>query len=101
MTTGLGSLAIDIYTGGWEWKYANLSLFDFGHAEIGAEFKNNQLNISALASAWSPSFSFSIFGIEFEIGAEVGSVGADINVGLNGFSVAGSLGLGLSLSIKW
>ena len=54
---------------------ANLSLLDFGHAEAGLEVKNGKLNVSAMASVWSPSFSVNILGFNVEIGLEVAAVG--------------------------
>ncbi len=98
---GLVSLSVDFYTGGWEGEYSDLSLIDVGHAEISVSLNNGQLRVGALASAWSPSFAISIFGVKIEIGAELGSVGGFIDVGAKGFSVAASSGVGLSLSVYW
>ena len=96
----LGSLALDLYTGGWEGEYVNFSLFDFGHAEAGAEIKNGDIKFGALASIWSPSFSFSIGKLSVDIGAEVGAVGAGFKKVNNGFSVFGAYGFGGSLTFS-
>ena len=98
---GLGSLSVDVITGGWEGKNADLSLLDFGHAEISAEVKNNQASLGAIASIWSPSFSIKILGITVELGAEVGAIGASIEAGVNGFKANGAYGYGVSLSVSW
>ena len=98
---GLGSISADFITGGWENEYVDLSLLDFGHAEVSAEIKDGQLSVGALASIWSPSISFNLFGLTIEFGAEVGAVGFDVDVGSGkiGGKLAG--GLGLSFSISW
>ncbi len=98
---GLGSIAIDGFNGGWEWKCADLSLLDIGHAEAGVELKNGNLYVGAFASAYSPSISFKIFGVEIEIGAEIGAIGGKLNVGTGGFSAKAAYGGGLSLNISW
>ena len=98
---GLGSIGIDGFNGGWEWEYVDLSLLDIGHAEVGAELKNGNLYVGAFASAYSPSISFKIFGVEIEIGAEVGAIGGKLNVGTGGFSAKAAYGWGLSLNISW
>ena len=98
---GFGSLEVDAITGGWEGEYANLSLLDFGHAEAGAEIKNGDIMFGALASVWSPSFSFSIGKLSIEIGAEVGAVGAGFKKVNNGFSLFGAYGFGGSLTFSW
>ena len=98
---GLGSLSADAITGGWEGEHANLSLLDFGHAEVSAEMKDGQVSIGALASIWSPSFSVTIFGVTVEIGAEVGAIGVGIDVGKKGFKAKGAYAFGASLSVSW
>ena len=98
---GLGSIGIDGFNGGWEWKYVDLSLLDIGHAEAGAELKNGNFYVGAFASAYSPSFSVKIFGIEIEVGGEIGAVGGKLNVGTGGFSAKAAYGWGLSLNISW
>ena len=52
-------------------------------------------------SAWSPSFSFDIFGVTIEIGAEVGAVGGTFKAGTRGFQAKATYGWGASLSIDW
>ena len=98
---GLGSLEVDAITGGWEGEHINLSLFDFGHAEAGAEIKNRNVNFGALASIWSPSFSFSIGKFSIDIGAEVGAIGVGFKKVSNGFSFSGAYGFGGSLTFSW
>ena len=104
-SVGLGSLSVDAKTGGWEGENANLSLLDFGHAEAGLELKNGKLNVGAMASIWSPAFSVNIFGVNVELGAEVGAVGlsakGQFSAGKKeiGFSIGG--GVGFSFNVSW
>ena len=98
---GLGSLEVDVITGGWEGEHANLSLLDFGHAEAEAEIKKGDVKFGALASIWSPSLSFSIGKLSVEIGVEVGAVGAGFKKVKNGFSFLGAYGFGGSLTFSW
>mgnify|MGYP000100833980 FL=1 len=98
---GLGSLEADLYSGGWEWEHADLSLFDFGHAELGAEFNSNQVKIGAMVSAWSPSASITFFGVTIGISFEVGSIGANFDASSNGFNLNGAAGFGLGISVSW
>lgn len=98
---GLGSFSIDLFTGGWEGKNSDLSLFDFGHAEIALEAKGGELNVGAFVSAWSPSYSFSVFGFEIQVGAEVGAVGASLNLDNGNISLKGAFGGGFSIGVKW
>ena len=98
---GFGSVGIDVFNGGWEWEHVDLSLIDVGHAEIGAEFKNGNLYIGLFASAYSPSISFKILGVEIEIGAELGAIGGKLNVGTGGFSARAAYGWGISLNVAW
>lgn len=96
----MGSLSVDAMTGGWEGEHANLSLLDFGHAEAGLELKDGEFYAGAFASIWSPSFSVNIFGVTVEIGAEVGAVGADVNIGNGKVSGKFAGGWGLSFGIS-
>lgn len=98
---GIGSIEVDAITGGWETEHFDLSLLDFGHAEAGAEVKNGKATVGAVASAWSPSFAVSFFGIKIEIGAEVGAVGAKATCSTGGISMTGAYIFGLSLAISW
>ena len=98
---GLGSLSVDVLTGGWEGEHANLSLLDFGHAEISAEMKDSQVSVGALASIWSPSFSVTFLGITIEVGAEIGAIGAGIDIGKKGFQAKGAYAFGASLNVSW
>ena len=98
---GLGSISFDLITGGWEWEHFDLSLLDFGHAEVSAEFFDGNLSVGAFASIWSPSVSFDIFGVRIELSVEVGAIGADLDVGAGGFSAKGAYLWGLGLSIDW
>ena len=97
---GLGSLSLDFYTGGWEWKNFDLSLIDVGHAELGAEYGNGNIYISAFASIYSPSIGFELFGIEFELSAEIGALGGALHVGTGGFTAKAAIGWGLGLRIN-
>ena len=102
---GLGSVSVDAMTGGWEGKYVNLSLLDFGHAEAGLEYKDGDFNVGAMASIWSPSFSIKIFGRTIEISTEVGSIGAstsgEFSAGNNKVEVGVAIGFGVTISYSW
>ena len=92
---------LDLITGGWEWEHFDLSLLDFGHAEVSAEFSDGNLSVGAFASIWSPSVAFDIFGVRIELSVEVGAIGADLNLGTGGISAKGAFLWGLGLSIEW
>ena len=98
---GLGSLSVDAVTGGWEWKHLDISLLDFGHAEVSAEIKNWTLEAGAFASIWSPSIAVTFGKLTFEVGAEVGAIGAEVKAGAEGFSLKGAYEIGASLNISW
>ena len=99
---GLGSVSLDIMTGGWEWNRYDLSLLDFGHAELAAEISTNEggVNVAAFVSIWSPSFSFEVLGFTIGIGAEIGAVGGSVNLGTGALSAKVAAGLGFSLSVN-
>ena len=63
--------------------------------------KDGQVSVGALASIWSPSFSFDIFGVTIEIGAEVGAIGAGVDVGKKGFKAKGAYAFGFSIGVSW
>ena len=76
-------------------------MFDVGHAEVAAEIENGQAKVGAVASAWSPSVSLDLFGINIELGVEVGSVGAYVTAGSSGFSGTFAALLGFSIEVEW
>lgn len=98
---GLGSISFDFITGGWEWEHFDLSLLDFGHAEVSAEFFDGNLSVGSFASIWSPSVSFDIVGVRIELSVEVGAIVAALDVGTGGIFAKGACLWGLGLSIDW
>ena len=96
-----GSVSADLYTGGWEGEYVDFSFLDFFHAELGAGIEDGRFQCSAMASAWSPSFAFEIFGVTVEIGAEVGSVGTAYDRSSSSFSFSISWIFGISIGLDW
>ena len=100
-TFGLGSISIDLMTAGWEWDKFDLSIFDFGHLELGLEFVDNELYASAFVSVWSPSVEFKIFGVSFELSFEVGAIGAELNLDNGKIYAKGAYGWGFGISIDW
>ena len=98
---GLGGIEADIYTGGWEWEHGDLSLFDFGHAEASAEYKNGDFSLGAFASVWSPNGAITVFGVTVGLSVEVGAVGGEIEASSKNFSLKGAFGFGLGLSFSW
>lgn len=98
---GLGSISYTFITGGWEFKNLDLSLLDFGYAEASAEFSENRLYIGAFASVYSPSMSVNILGLNIEVSAEIGSVGASVDLGSGKIQAKGAYGIGLGISFSW
>ena len=96
-----GSLEADFVTGGWEGKYVDFSLFDFGHAEASASINGKGVSFGAMASIWSPSIAFSVGKITVELGAEVGSIGAFQKKGEKSVSFGVSASIGGMFSISW
>ena len=98
---GIGSITGSVITGGWEWEHANLSILDFGTVQAAAEINRNGAKIGAMASLYTPSFSFDVCGITISLDGHIGSVGAYADAGPTGFSLGGALGCGFGLSIEW
>ena len=98
---GLGSYGADLYTGGWEWEHFDLSLLDFGHAEVAAEYKDDSFAFGASACIWNPSMTFSFDHLAIQVGAEVGSVGAGISKSSDGFSAKAGGAVGFSVKVRW
>ena len=98
---GLGSLSIDAMTGGWEFGNVDLSLLDVGHVEISASAGFDGFSIGAMASVWSPSVAFEVFGIKVAFSAELFSIGAYVNATSNRFSAGLSGGYGGSIVVEW
>ena len=98
---GLGSYEFNLATAGWEWDNVDLSLFDIGHAEVGAGIGCNGFEVKAIASAWSPSVSFDIFGVEIQVGVEVGAVGGTLEIGPGKWRAEAAYGWGASIGFAW
>ena len=94
-------ISADLFTGGWETEYTDLSLFDFGHSEANFEISNDGFNIGAMASIWNPSLEFSVWGVTLEIGAAVGSVGIGGKKEANSIEYKIGLGTGGFFKISW
>ena len=88
-------------TGGWEWEHADLSLLDIGTAKLALGYENDELDISAMASAWTPSLTIKIWDVNFTVSAHVGSVGGKFNLSNKKFNVGAAFGYGLSISADW
>lgn len=111
ISSGLPSLLevggdFDFITGGWEFGNSDsvsseIQLLDFGHGEAKATLGLTDIEVSAIASIWSPSIMFGVGGFEMQAGAEVGSVGFQIGIGSNHFEVTAAFGIGLSLCFNW
>ncbi len=90
------------YKGGWETEYIDLSLLDFGQGKIAAGFDSEYIGVSAIATAWAPSVSFSFFGLfDIKVGANLGSVGFEANKTSNDFTLGGAALFGFSINISW
>ena len=106
--TASAGVEFDLMTGGWGWGddafAADLSLLDVGHAELGASIGISGIELTAMASMWSPSASVTLFGIEISIGAEIGAVGLGVDADFSldgGISLKGAFWLGLGIGIDW
>ena len=97
---GLGSIEFDMLTGGWEYEHVDLSLLDTGHVEVGAEIKDGNIKIGALASAFSPSISFTIGKVSITLGVEAFAIGAGFKKVENGISLSGAFLFGGSISFS-
>ena len=90
------------YKGGWETEYIDLSLLDFGQGKIAAGFDSEYIGVSAIATAWAPSVSFSFFGLfDIKVGANLGSVGFEANKTSSDFTLGGAALDGFSINISW
>ncbi len=90
------------YKGGWETEYIDLSLLDFGQGKIAAGFDSEYIGVSAIATAWAPSVSFSFFGLfDIKVGANLGSVGFEANKTSSDFTLGGAALVGFSINISW
>ena len=98
---GLGSISYTFITGGLEFENLDLSLLDFGYAEVAAEYKDGIFSIGAFASLYSPSISINIFGLKIEISAELGSIGGTVDLGSGKFEAKGAYGIGVGISFSW
>ena len=97
----LGSIDATLITGGWETENLDISLFDIGKAEASAGLSKGQFSLSAMASVWSPSVGFNIFGVNISLTAHAGSAGAKIEAGSRGFSIGAAAVFGVGLSVSW
>ena len=78
---GLGSVEIGLMDAGWEWQYAELSLFKMGTLNAGLELSATDGFVAeAKATAWSPSVSFTIWGVVFTIQVDVIAVGGTVEI---------------------
>ena len=100
------SAEFDFITGGWETDNVDVSLLDLGHAEASFEINvdEGKLSVGAMASVWSPSVSFTLFGCEITLGLEILAVGMQADINLNTTSASYSRGYGLwgwSIELDW
>lgn len=100
------SAEFDFITGGWETDNVDVSLLDLGHAEVAFEFNvdEGKFSVGAMASVWSPSVSFTLFGCEITLGLEILAVGMQTDINLNTTSASYSRGYGLwgwSIELDW
>ena len=97
----LGALDVTVMTGGWEFEHFDLSLLDLGKAEASAGLTDSQFSLSAMASIWAPSVTWTIWGVDISLSAHVGSVGAALELGSDGVEIGAASGWGIGLSISW
>ena len=97
----LGSVKASVMTGGWEWENFDLSLLDAGTAKFSAGYDGGVVDVSAMASIWTPSATIKLGNIKVTLSFHAGSVGGKFKLGENGFDVAGATGWGGGLSVSW
>ena len=98
-TFSFGSVSTTFMTGGWEYEYCDVSLLDFGKAELGADFSHGNVNLTAMASIWSPSISFKVWDISITLSAHIGSIGGGYKREPNYFNLNLALGVGPGVTI--
>ena len=91
-------VSLTAISGRWEWDNFELGLMNFGKAEAyvgkGKGFKGG----GAIVSLWSPDITFTIFDLSITIGANVGSIGAEVDLS-NGFKASYANGFGFTFSV--
>ena len=93
-----GGASITLITGSWEWENFELGLLNFGKAEAYVGKGKGFKGVGAIASIWSPEVTFTIFDVEFTLGADIGAIGAEIDLS-NGFKAGYAYGIGFSFSV--
>ncbi len=100
-TVSLGSASATFMTGGWETEHFDLSLLDIGQAKLAAEYRNSNVDITAMASAWAPSATIVIWDVNITLSAHVGSIGFKADGDKSGFDFGAAWGYGASVSVDW
>lgn len=98
-TATFGSIKGTIVTGGWETEYVDISLFDFGSAEPTCGIENFTLNFTAMAAAWSPSITVSVWDYEITVEFYFVAAGVKYVSGEKGYHIGGAAIVGAGLSI--
>ncbi len=97
----LGSAKVSLMTGGWEWEHLDLSILDVGTAKVSLGYENDELDISAMASIWTPSVTIKVWDISITLSGHVGSVGGHLNLGNGKFKAEAAYGYGVGISVDW
>ena len=101
---GLGHIDVSLIDGGWEFENIDITPFKMGTITLGAEMsaQSLEINVSAKATAWTPSVTLKIMGYNIEISADIISIGAVIKMDLkNGnYEVGAAYLAGANISIS-
>ena len=95
------SAGVTCITGGWETDNFDLSLFDFGRAEVSAGFGETGVAFFAMATVYQPSASYDFGLFSVTIGADIGSIGGGFDLRKGKLDMGGALGLGAHIAIEW
>ena len=90
-----------LITGGWEFDKLDLSLMDVGQANLAVGYQDGGVNLTAMASVWSPSMTIMLWDVCIVVSGHVGSAGVEYKLGEGHFNIGASWGWGASLSFNW
>ena len=95
----LTSVSLSLYRAESVWNNLRLALLSFGTTEVSTTLTKEQLHLCAMASIWTPSVTYQIGGLEISFTANVGSIGREFSLGLDGITIGGAAVIGYTLSI--
>ncbi len=98
----LGELNLVGFTGGWEFEHVDLSLLDLGNVKLSGGLKDFGLDLTLLASIYSPDVTFKFGNVKITLTAEVGAIGGSIIVDPSSgkYAIKGAYGVGFGISVS-